>query len=69
MTTKYTQYPYLHRGKNSAYRTNVSSHEPIHGNERLNWSIFGAWILILFACLWIWAGVAASLIQVYSWLQ
>ena len=46
-------------GKNAAYRTNVASHEPIHGKEQFNWSIFGAWFLILLACLAFWAGVIA----------
>ena len=29
-------------GKNAAYRTNVSSREPIHSKGRINWFIFGS---------------------------
>ena len=57
MTTKYTQYPYLHRGKNAAYRTTVSSHEPIHSKTRINWFIFGSWSAALLIGLAFWAGV------------
>ena len=46
-------------GKNAAYRTNVSSHEPISSKERLNWSILGAWSVVLIMCLAFWAGVIA----------
>lgn len=43
--------------KNAAYRTNVSSHEPIHSNARINWLIFGSWSVMLVMCLAFWAGV------------
>ena len=59
MATKYTQYPYLHRGKNAAYRTSVSSHEPVHSKARINWFIFGSWSVVLIMCLAFWAGVIA----------
>ena len=46
-------------GKNAAYRTNVSSHEPIHSKARINWFIFGSWSVMLVMCLAFWAGVIA----------
>ena len=57
MTNKSAQYPYLHRGKNAAYRTNVSSHEPIRGKTRINWFILGSWSVMIIMCLAFWAGV------------
>ena len=44
-------------GKNAAYRTNISSHEPIHSKHRINWFIFGSWTAILLLCLVFLAGV------------
>lgn len=45
--------------KNAAYRTNVSSHEPIHSKPRINWFIFGSWSMVLIIGLSFWAGVIA----------
>ena len=45
--------------KNAAYRTNASSHEPIHSKERINWFIFCAWSVILIIGLAFLAGVIA----------
>ena len=59
MTTKYTQYPYCKPVNDSAYRTNASSHEPIHSKARINWFIFGSWSVMLIMCLAFWAGVIA----------
>ena len=44
---------------NAAYRTNASSHEPIHSKARINWFIFGSWSVMLIMCLAFWAGVIA----------
>ena len=44
-------------GKNAAYRTSVSSHEPIHSKPRINWFIMGSWTEILLLCLALWVGV------------
>lgn len=52
-------------GKNAAYRTSVSSHEPIHSNAnnnaknkpRINWFVMGSWTAIMLLCLAFWAGV------------
>lgn len=44
-------------GKNTAYRTNVSSHEPINSQPRINWFVFGSWSVILLMCLAFLAGV------------
>ena len=46
-------------GRSAAYRTNVSSHEPIHSKARINWFIFGSWSVMLIMCLAFWAGVGA----------
>ena len=46
-------------GKNAAYRTSVSSQEPIHSKERINWFTLGSWSLMLVMCLAFWAGVIA----------
>ena len=46
-------------GKNAAYRTNASSHEPIHSKARINWFILGSWLVMLIMCLAFWAGVIA----------
>ena len=48
-------------GRNAAYRTNVSSREPIHSKLRINWFIFGSWSVTLIMCLAFWAGVVALL--------
>lgn len=61
MATKYNQYPYLHRGKNAAYNTNVGSHEPIHSKSRTNWFILCSWSLMLVICLAFWAWVISLL--------
>ena len=45
------------QGKNRAYRTNVSSHEPIHSKAQINWFIFGSWSVVLIIGLAFWAGV------------
>lgn len=45
--------------KNAAYRTNVSSREPIHSKARINWFVFGSWSVMLVMCLAFWAGVIA----------
>ena len=45
------------QGKNRAYRTNASSHEPIHSKARINWLIFGSWSVVLIIGLAFWAGV------------
>ena len=44
-------------GKNAAYRTKVSSRDPIHSKPRINWFIFGSWSVMLIMCLAFWAGV------------
>lgn len=46
-------------GKNAAYRTSVSSHDPIHSKARINWLILGSWSVMLIMCLAFWAGVIA----------
>ena len=46
-------------GKNAAYRTNISSREPIHSKGRINWLVLGSWTAILLLCLAFWAGVIA----------
>ena len=51
-------------GKNTAYRTNVYSHEPIHSKERINWFILGSWSAVLIMCLAFWAVVIALIIGV-----
>ena len=48
-------------GKNAEYNTNVSSHEPIHSKQRINWFIFGSWSVMLIMCLAFWAGVGAMI--------
>ena len=53
-------------GKNAAYRTNVSSREPIHSKERINWFIFGSWSVMLIMCLAFWAGVGALTLVVWK---
>ena len=57
MTTKYNQYPYCKPANDSAYRTSVSSHEPVHSKARINWLIFGSWSVVLIIGLAFWAGV------------
>ena len=47
----------IRTGKNAAYRTNVSSRQPIHSKARINWFIFGSWSVTLIMCLAFWAGV------------
>ena len=47
--------------KNAAYRTKVSSHEPIHSKARVNWFILGSWSVMLIMCLAFWAGVISLL--------
>ena len=44
-------------GNNAAYRTNISSREPIHSKLRINWFIFGSWSVMIIMCLAFWAGV------------
>ena len=44
-------------GKNAAYRTNASSHEPIHSKARINWFILGSWSIVLLVGVAFWAGV------------
>ena len=44
-------------GKNAAHSTSASSHEPTHGNARINWFILGSWSVMLIMCLAFWAGV------------
>lgn len=44
---------------NAAYRTNASSHEPIHGKARISWFILGSWSMVLIIGLAFWAGVIA----------
>ena len=46
-------------GKNAAYRTNASSHEPIHSKSCINWFVMGSWSVVLIMCLAFWAGVIA----------
>ena len=46
-------------GKNTAYSTSVSSHEPIHSKARINWFILGSWSVVLIIGLAFWAGVIA----------
>ena len=43
--------------KNAAYRTSVSSHEPIRSQARINCFILGSWSVMLIMCLAFWAGV------------
>ena len=49
------------RGTNNAYRTNASSHEPIHSKSRINWFILGSWSAILLLFLAFWDGVGAMI--------
>ena len=44
-------------GKNAAYRTNASSHDPIHSKSRINWLILGSWSMVLIIGLAFWASV------------
>ena len=53
-------------GKNAAYRTTVSGHDPIHSKERLNWFILGSWSVILIMCMAFWAGVIALALVVWK---
>ena len=48
-------------GKNSAYRNNTASHEPIHSKPHINWFVIGSWAAIMLLCLAFWAGVAAMI--------
>ena len=51
-------------GKNTACRTNASSHEPIHGKARISWFILGSWSVMLIMCLAFWAGVVSLLVGI-----
>ena len=48
-------------GKKAAYRTNVSSHQPIHSRTRINWFILGSWSVMLIMCLAFLDGVISLL--------
>ena len=52
-------------GKNAGYRTNVSSHEPIHSKPRINWFILGSWSVMLIMCLAFWASVIEIGIELF----
>ena len=52
-------------GKNAAYRTNVSSREPIHSNPRINWFILGSWSVMLIMCLAFWAAIISLGIKLF----
>ena len=44
---------------NAAYRTSVSSQDPIHSKARINWFILESWSVALIIGLAFWAGVIA----------